>query len=97
MKRETVIVKTFKTDRSGKRTGPVEDPRDRCRVWPRRSAEGEQGRVVLSGWNVLFPYGDPIPADAVLEVRGQDFQLFGNVADYERKGMLAQCRSVGEQ
>ena len=93
---ERVGVKTQRRDRSGKPLASNTVWRDGCVVWPRRAAEGEQGRVVLSGWNVRFPVGDPIPSDAQLIVRGRDYALFGNVADYGRKGMIAQCRTEGE-
>ncbi len=96
MIKERVGVKTQKKDRSGKPTSSSTDWRDGCTVWPRRSAEGEQGRVVLSGWNVRFPAGAAIPSDAQLVVRGQDYALFGKVADYGKKGMIAQCRTEGE-
>lgn len=95
MIREEVGVVTLKRDRAGHATIEQVDPRKGCKVWPRRSAEGEQGRVVLSGWNIWFPRG-PIPADAVLRVRGKDYALFGNIADYGRKGAIAQCRSAGQ-
>lgn len=94
---ESVGVKTVKKDRSGKQTGSTIAYVPGCRVWPRRSAEGDQGRIVLSGWNVHFPVGTPpIPSDAELVVRGKDYALFGQVADYSDKGMIAQCRSVGD-
>lgn len=97
MKRETVGVKVERVDRSGRRLASEVTDRENCRVWPRRSAEGEEGRVVLSGWNVHFPTSEPIPANAILVVRGKDYALFGNVADYGPKGMIAQCRSAGQQ
>jgi len=100
MDKETVIVRTAaRTDRSGRPVGePKDDPRPGCVVVPRRSAEGDQGRIVLSGWRVVFPKRSrPIPADAVLVVRGEEYELFGKVADYgPSKQKIADCRSTGE-
>lgn len=96
MKRETVSIKIEKTDRSGKPTTVSSTPINGCRVWPRRSAEAEEGRTVLSGWNVLFPASaGMIPPEAKIVVRGQTYEMFGNVADYRPKGLLVQCRSAG--
>lgn len=96
MIREAVGVSTAKKDRSGKVTGKTIAYISGCVVWPRRSAEGDQGRIVLSGWNVKLPAGTVVPADATLVVRTKEYDLFGNVADYGKKGIIAQCRSTGQ-
>ena len=50
-----------------------------CQLWPRSSTEdATQGRVILEGWNVYVPAGQPlVEATDTLTIRGEQHQVVG--------------------
>lgn len=59
-----------------------------CQLWPRESSEDDdRGRVILAGWNVFIPPGQPeVLATDVIKIRGDDHLVVGVPGRYDMKG-----------
>ena len=59
-----------------------------CQLWPRSSTEdATQGRVIIEGWNVYVPAGQPlVEATDTLTIRGEQHQVVGQPGRYDLKG-----------
>lgn len=71
------------TEREVTTVGPVE---------PRPSSEPVQDarNAVVSGWTLYLPPGDPIAADNRVRVRGVDYPVQGQPADWLGAGVVVQ-------
>ena len=70
-----------------------------CIIWPRRSSE-EQGGVIIEGYNVFIPPGNPGPtATDRVNARGKDWAVDGVPGEFKMggrdKGILVVLKRVG--
>jgi hypothetical protein len=89
--KETIVVRRpAEPDWQGDPSGdPEEFTLTGCQLWPRTSTEDtDQGRIILDGWNVFVPPGQPVEVEAsdFLVIRGSNFSVVGTPGRYDLKG-----------
>lgn len=101
MRGETVVVLTATTTTDPYSNEPVEDwttPTERAvdtlvPAEPRPSQEPTQEarNAVISGWTLYLPAGDPISSRNRVRVRGKEYPVQGEPADWMGAGVVVQA------
>lgn len=101
MRGETVVVLTATTTTDPYSNEPVEDwttPTERTvqtlvPAEPRPSQEPTQEarNAVVSGWTLYLPAGDPISSRNRVRVRGKEYPVQGEPADWMGAGVVVQA------